>query len=82
MTRTVEVTALSNLIYLKMAPGIIWQILYSAFTDWRVHLYDAIAKHQLSYDALHALAGDLHQVLERVETEMLQAENRERHQER
>ena len=60
-----------------MEPWVIWQMLYRDFTDWRVHLYDAITRHQLSYDALHTLAGDLRQVLERVETEMLIAEERD-----
>ena len=56
----------------------IWQKLYGDFTDWRVRLYEAIARHQLSYDALHTLAGDLRQALERVEAEMLAAEDREK----
>ena len=62
-----------------------WQIqqkLYGDFQDWRVNLYQALAEHRLAYDWLHTLAGDLRQMLERVETEMLQAENREQNEER
>ncbi len=60
----------------------IWQKLYGDFIDWRVRLYDAIARHQLSYDALHTLAGDLRHTLERVETEMAIAEEREKRQDK
>lgn len=60
-----------------MEPWAIWQKLYGDFTDWRVRLYESLANHQLSYEALHALSGDLRQVLEHVETEMAGAEARE-----
>ncbi len=63
-----------------MEPWAIWQKQYGDFTNWRVRLYDAIVRHQLSYDALHTLSGDLRQALERVETEMLITEERERRQ--
>jgi hypothetical protein len=52
--------------------------LYRQFQDWRVNLYQAIANHSLSYERLDTLAGDLRQALERVETEIMNAE-RSRH---
>jgi len=60
-------------------PRIIEQQLYGKLQNLRVDLYQAIAQHQLSYDWLHAFAGDVRQILERVETEIPAAEQRERH---
>ncbi len=61
-----------------MDPHIVQQNVYSRMQDLRVDLYQALGTHQLSYDWLHTAAGDLRQMLERVESEMVAAEQREK----
>jgi hypothetical protein len=53
------------------------QQLYSKFTDMRVDLRQAISQHQLGYDWLHALAGDIRELLGQIEGEMVLAEQKQ-----
>ena len=61
-----------------MEREILGQRLYDRFSDLRIELYQAIANHELSYHWLHVLSGDMHQVLESVDSEMARAEQEEK----